>query len=374
MKRKILLSGGGTGGHIYPALAIAEELKSRFKDVEICFAGTREGLESQIVPKAGYSLEFIRSAGIERRFTLDNVKNFSLAAAGLWDSLQLLKRFQPDIIIGTGGYVCGPLLLVAGLKKMPILLQEQNAVLGVTNRIVQRFANRIALGSAAAINGISGDTSRVTVTGNPVRLDFMKINRVEARKNLGISEQEKLIVITGGSRGAKNLNISSLELHQWIEKNENIRLLHATGGSQWKGFSKMLETHSLEIKSRQRQVVPYLENMPEVLRAADLIISRAGALALAEIALCGLPSILIPYPYAAEDHQTANARDFEQAGAAIVIPDKDLNGSKLLDEVVGIFNNVDRLQKMSSGALSLAKPEAASCIADLAVDLIEGVK
>ena len=146
MRKRILLSGGGTGGHIYPALAIADELKRRFPDAEIRFAGTQEGLESQIVPQAGYQLELLRAAGIERRFTLDNIKNLSQATSGLWDAYRLLKRFGPDVVIGTGGYVCGPLLLNAGLQKLPILLQEQNAVLGVTNRLVQRFAGRIAGG------------------------------------------------------------------------------------------------------------------------------------------------------------------------------------------------------------------------------------
>ena len=374
MKKKILLSGGGTGGHIYPALAIADELKSRFPEIEICFAGTKDGLESTIIPQRGYPLKFVRSAGIERRFTVKNIKNFSLAVAGMKDASKLLNEFKPDLVVGTGGYASAPILFLAGLKKIPILLQEQNAILGITNRIVQRFAQRIALGAPGAVHSISGDRKRAFVTGNPVRPEFLQITREEAREKLGLKEQEKLIVLTGGSRGARNLNQNAVDLHRWAETREDVRLIHVTGSSQWEDFRKILENLSLETESSKRKVVHYLENMPEVLRAADLIISRSGALALAEIAVCGLPSILIPYPYAAEDHQTANARDFVEAEAAILISDRELTGQQLVDEATSILDNKDRWQQMSQGALSLARPEAATQIADLAVDLIKGVE
>lgn len=373
MKKKILLTGGGTGGHIYPAIAIANEIKAYAPDVEICFAGTHEGLESRLVPQAGYPLKFIHSGGIERHFTLDNIKNASLAVVGLWDAYHLLNNFRPDIVIGTGGYVSGPLLLLAGLKKIPILLQEQNAVLGVTNRIVQRFASCIALGDEKAKSKITGNLKRAFFTGNPVRPEFFSMNRETARKKLNLSDHEKLIVITGGSRGARTLNLASLELHQWIERQDDFRLLHATGSSQWESFCQLLSISSLEIENEKRKVVPYLENMPEILWAADFIVSRAGALALAEIAVCGIPALLVPYPYAAEDHQTANGMTFVDQGAAVMIRDRELTGDVVVQTIDEIFSEPSRLEKMKKNTEILAKPDATKKIAELVMKLIEGV-
>lgn len=373
MIKRILLSGGGTGGHVYPALAIADELKRRFPDAEIRFAGTKEGLESKIIPQAGYHLEFLRAAGIERRFTLDNIRNLSLAMGGLWDAYRLLKRFGPDVVIGTGGYVCGPLLFTAGLQKIPVLLQEQNAILGVTNRLVQRFAGRVALGVAEAISGINGDMKRVKVTGNPVRPEFFSLTREEARERMQLKPEEKLIVLAGGSRGARSLNHNSIELHRFVEAASHCRLIHATGSSQWEDVKKIFSDIGLSLESPNRQTIPYLENMPEVLRAADFIVSRAGALALSEIAVCGVPSLLIPYPYAAENHQEANGKAFVRAGAADLIIDRELTGAKMVESVERAIGSSKKWQQMHEGALKLGRPDATKTIADLAVELIEGV-
>lgn len=373
MTGKVLITGGGTGGHIYPALAIAEELRKEVPDLEIYFGGTREGLEAQIIPKAGYNLRFIRSAGIERRFTLQNLKNFSIATAGILDAVRLLNDLKPDVVVGTGGYVCGPILLVAGLKKIPILLQEQNAVLGVTNRLVQRFANTIALGDSAARTQIRGDQGRVVVTGNPVRPDFLQVTREEARKRLGFSENQKLVVVAGGSRGARSLNLASIKLHQWVDEHEDVFLYHGTGESQWQDFTSLFSGLGIPLETEKRKVVPYLEEMPLILKAADFIVSRAGAIALAEIAICGLPSLLVPYPYAAEDHQTANARSFVEQGAAIMIPDRELTGEQMVDAVAeAVMNDLKRIE-MSRQALLLAKPNAAKEIAKWVIRLMEGV-
>ena len=374
MKSKILLSGGGTGGHIYPALAIADEICKKNPDVEILFAGTKEGLEKNIVPQAGYSIEYIRSAGIERRFTLENVKNFSLAIAGLWDAKKLLDEFKPDVVIGTGGYVCGPILLMAGLKKIPILLQEQNAILGITNRIVQRFAQKIALGDAGASQVLKGDLQRIKVTGNPVRPDFFQIGRQEARRKLGISEDEKLLVITGGSRGARSLNMNSLGIHRWVKETPNLRLIHGTGTTQWESFCEFLQNNSLEITDSKREVCPYLKNMPEILRSADFIISRAGALALAEIAVCEIPSLLVPYPFAAEDHQTANAKSFVEVDAAVTVADCDLTEERMRRAVMEIFEGTEKLSQMRENVKKIAKPNATAEIADMALSLLERVE
>ena len=374
MKSKILLSGGGTGGHIYPALAIADEICKKNPDVEILFAGTKEGLEKNIVPQAGYSIEYIRSAGIERRFTLENVKNFSLAAAGLWDAKKLLDEFKPNVVIGTGGYVCGPILLMAGLKKIPILLQEQNAILGITNRIVQRFAQKIALGDARASQVLKGDLQRIKVTGNPVRPEFFQIDRQEARRRLGISEDEKLLVITGGSRGARSLNMNSLGIHRWVKETPNLRLIHGTGTTQWESFCEFLQNNSLEITDSKREVCPYLKNMPEILRSADFIISRAGALALAEIAVCEIPSLLVPYPFAAEDHQTANAKSFVEVDAAVTVADRDLTEERMRRAVMEIFEGTEKLSQMRENVKKIAKPNATAEIADMALSLLERVE
>lgn len=370
-EKRILLAGGGTGGHIYPALAIADELKLRLPDAKIHFAGTREGLESVIVPKAGYSFELIRAAGIERRLTLNNISNLSQSILGIADSNRLLGAFKPDLVIGTGGYVCGPVLLSAKLRKIPILLQEQNAVLGVTNRLLSRFADRIALGVPEAMQGIATPKDQIFVTGNPVRPEFFSIRREDIRLKLGLSDQQRLIVITGGSRGARNLNRAARELHQAvIQSQPNWTLIHATGRSQWEETKADFAANHIPVESKNQRIVPYLENMPELLHAADLVISRAGALALAEIAACGLPSILIPYPYAAENHQEKNASVFVAAGAAAMLKDRELEEGILLRQVEDIINIQGKLAIMGAAAKKLAKPKATEEIADLAIELL----
>lgn len=370
-EKRILLAGGGTGGHIYPALAIADELKLRLPDAEIRFAGTREGLESAIVPKAGYSLELIRAAGIERRLTLSNISNLSQSVLGIADSNRLLGAFKPDLVIGTGGYVCGPVLLSARLRKIPILLQEQNAVLGVTNRLLSRFADRIALGVPEAMQGIANKKDKIFVTGNPVRPEFFSIRREDVRLKLGLSDEQRLIVITGGSRGARNLNLAALELHQAvIESHPNWTLIHATGRNQWEEIKAHFEANNIPVDSKNQRIVPYLEDMPELLHAADLVVSRAGALALAEIAACGLPAILIPYPYAAENHQEKNASTFVAVGAAAMLKDRELQEGVLLRQVEDILNTQGKLAIMGAAAKQLAKPKATEEIADLAIELL----
>ena len=370
-KKRILLAGGGTGGHIYPALAIADELKLRLPDAEIRFAGTREGLESAIVPKSGYSLELIRAAGIERRLTLNNISNLAQSVMGIADSNRLLGAFKPDLVIGTGGYVCGPVLLSARLRKIPILLQEQNAVLGVTNRLLSRFADRIALGVPEAMQGIADKKDKVFVTGNPVRPEFFSIRRADVRLKLGLSDEQRLIVVTGGSRGARNLNRAARELHQSVmASHPNWTLIHATGRSQWEETKADFEVNNIPVDSKNQRIVPYLENMPELLHAADLVVSRAGALALAEIAACGLPSILIPYPYAAENHQEKNASAFVAAGAAAMLKDSELEEGVLLHQVEDILNTKGKLAIMGAASKQLAKPKATEEIADLAIELL----
>lgn len=373
MSKKILLTGGGTGGHIYPALAIADELKRRCPGSEVCFAGTREGLESRIVPEAGYPIEYIRAAGIERKITLRNLQSLGSNLGGMLDARALLGRFTPDVIIATGGYVCVPVLLMGALKNIPILIQEQNAVLGITNRLGQKFAQGIALGVSEAVGQISGDAKRIKITGNPVRPEFFEVSREEARKNLGLSDNERLILITGGSRGARTLNLKSLKLHQWVEEQEDIRLIHGTGQDQWAEISCFFSAQGLSLETAKRTMVPYLKNMAQLLRAADFIVSRAGALALAEIGVCGVPSLLIPYPYATENHQRENAKAYTQAGAAKMILDEDITEVNMRDIVAEIVKDSTQLGAMRQGALSLGKVDATEKITDMAIDLIKGV-
>jgi undecaprenyldiphospho-muramoylpentapeptide beta-N-acetylglucosaminyltransferase len=371
---RVLIAGGGTGGHIYPALTIGKALLE--KGAEVIFAGTDKGLEKQIIPREGFRLETISVDYFPRRLSWRLVRSFFVAAKGVAEALALVRRLSPDVCVGTGGYVAGPVVLAAALSGVPTVIQEQNALPGLTNRILARFADKVAVGyEAAALSFGRGD--KLVVTGNPIRPEIVAMTRQRGAARLGVDPTKRLVLITGASQGARSINHAVLEAFPKLTTLD-AQFLIATGAAGFKDFVSGVRAQAgkgrpfLDGQGERfgnLMAVPYLYDMPAALAASDLVVGRAGALSIAEITARGLPAILIPYPYAAENHQEKNARVLEAAGAARVILDRELNAARLYDEIASLLADDERLAAMAEASRKLGKPDAVWEI----VALIEGV-
>lgn len=357
---RFLLAGGGTGGHIYPALAIAGALRKRHPDAEMLFCGTSAGLEVELIPAAGYKLHLLSVRGFRRHFGVDTLRSAWAAVQGLWEADRLIRTYRPQAVIGTGGYVCGPVLLAAWLHGVPAYLQEQNAMPGVTNRILSRFVRAAYLGYEEG-RPFFAATKTVLWTGNPLRIMDCE-EKQAALKRLGLDAGKKTILITGGSRGARSINRAIVAGFKKLTADGSVQFLHVTGRDEYETTQTLLLEQGLT-DNQGFYLRPYLHEMPVALQAADLILCRAGAIALAEVAAVGLPAVLIPYPFATGNHQEANAKAFEKRGAAIVLLDKDLSGDNLAELILPLVHDDVKLQKMRQAAAALAKPFAADEIA-----------
>ena len=359
---RIIFSGGGTGGHIYPALTLIDTIKNKLPDTEFLYVGTEKGLESDIVPKTGINFSAMKlEGGLERHFTLENFKRAADAILSIKRAGKIIDDFKPSVVVGTGGYVCGPVLLAASLKKIPTLIQEQNAVAGITNKILSKFVMKIAVGSKLALKNFPAN--KTVYTGNPIRSEVLTAKREDGLREFNFSEDKPVILISGGSRGARSINLAMVDVLK-NAGNFNAQFLHVTGKNEYESVTKKLGDLPPNVK-----VVPYLYNMPQAMAMADLAIFRAGATGLAELTARGVPAILIPYPYAAENHQEFNAMELVKVGAARMILNKDLTAEILSAQIDELLKNPDELQKMSAASLSIGRPQAAAEISDLILDL-----
>ena len=363
----IMISGGGTGGHIYPALTIYKTLETMV-DANFLYIGTERGLESRIVPKEGIPFTTLPVQGLQRKLSLDTLVTAGKTLSSLWKANQLISDFKPDIVIGTGGYVCGPLLLAAALRGIPTLIQEQNVVPGITNKILSRFVDMVAVGYEEAIPHFPS-AKKVIYTGNPVRPSVVTANREEARAYFGLQDDQTAILVAGGSRGARSINTAMQAVHEHYKGREDIKIIHATGTDEYSRVCESLGIQEGDVYSSTSHIVPYLDNMDMAMAASDMAIFRSGAIGLAELAVRGIPSILIPYPYAAADHQTFNAKAFVDAGASTMIVDKELNGTRLLQAVDAMLADQRCRKRMAEATLQLGKPQAAIEIAKLAISI-----
>ena len=365
---KIVISGGGTGGHIYPALTIAQEIKSIEPQAEIIFVGTAQGLEKNIVPRYGFPLKFITVAGFERHFSFGTLKSLWKLLLGLKEARSLLKALKPDLVIGTGGYVCGPVLFWAAQMGIPTCVQEQNAMPGVTNRILSYFVRAICLGYQEGAKYFKGKARQV-FTGNPVRQEILADNREAGLSFFGLDEHKKTLLVFGGSRGARSINTAMVEVEKQLAGRSDVQVLHATGELDFEQHKAQVGEETFTADNIK--ILPYIHEMPLALSLADVAVSRAGAIGLAELLVKGVPTILIPYPYATANHQEYNARAVEAAGAAIVILDKELTGDALRQEVERLLVRPEALTSMHEAAQRLSKPQAAKVIAETALQLIK---
>ena len=362
---KIIVSGGGTGGHIYPALTLIDAIKNKKPDAEFLYVGTEKGLEADIVPKAGINFTALKlEGGLERRFTLENI---SRAANAIWSikrASDIVKNFKPDAVVGTGGYVCGPILLAASLMKVPTLIQEQNAVAGVTNKILSKFVKKIAVGTKDALKNFPAD--KTIYTGNPIRREVLAAKKIDGLKEFNFTDDKPIVLISGGSRGARSINNAMIDVLKSAAQKNSAQFLHVTGKGEFDSVIKKLS----DVDAPNIRIMPYLYNMPTAMAMADLAIFRAGATGLAELTARGIPAILIPYPYAAENHQEFNARSLVEAGAARMILNKDLTAELLEKNIDELLSSPEKLKSMAAASLSLGKPNAADEIADLILNLI----
>lgn len=358
---RYLLAGGGTGGHIYPALTIATELQNLDPRAEFLYVGTATGREAQVVPKTGIPFVTVESGGLINLSPLQKVKGAFKALKGIVDSLGHIRRFRPDVVIGTGGFVSGPVLLAARLAGRPVVIQEQNAFPGVTNRIASRWARAVFVPYEEAKPHFPAST-RFQLAGNPVRQEVAAATRAAGRKAFGFTESDQVLVVMGGSGGARDFNRAAvLAVKLLAEELPALKVLHITGERYYDQIKQ--EYVGLDGVT----AVPYLHNMPEAYAAADAGLFRAGALTLAEVQVRALPSVLIPSPNVTHNHQDWNARILERRGAALVVREAELTAEKLSDALRTVLTDSDRTAAMRESLQALAQPEAGRSIAEAVI-------
>lgn len=364
----IIVSGGGTGGHIYPAITIVSAIQKKIPDANFLYVGTSKGLEADIVPKAGLNFKTIDIEGFKRSLSLDNLRRAGKAMLGVAKAMKIVAEFKPDVVIGTGGYVCGPILMAASLKEIPTLIQEQNVVPGITNKILAKFVTKIACGCEDAIKHFPKE--KTVFTGNPIRAAVMSADRKTGAADFGFDSDKKTILVSGGSRGARAINRAMVGVLAAVKDDTDAQYLLVTGKNEYNDIINRLVSAGVDLaKSTHIKVKPYLYNMPEAMAMADIAVFRAGATGLAELTAKGIPSILIPYPYAAENHQEFNARALEKHGAARVILNSDLNSEVLLSTIRELLRSDAKLKKMAAASKELGRPQAADTIADLVLSI-----
>jgi UDP-N-acetylglucosamine--N-acetylmuramyl-(pentapeptide) pyrophosphoryl-undecaprenol N-acetylglucosamine transferase len=350
---RVLIAGGGTGGHLYPGIAVAEAVTAA-PGGEAVFVGTSRGLETTLVPKAGFPLETIQVSGLNRVGLRAFLRGLGRLPDAFLESLRILRRVRPDVVLGVGGYASGPLVLVASLLGYPTAIQEQNSLPGFTNRVLGRFVRRVFTAFDEAGGAFAG--RKVRMVGNPVRRRFLdRVANAEAR-----AEGPRSIVILGGSQGSHAVNELASSMVRVLDARGRLPpIVHQTGADE----ADRMQLHYAALGYEGRvDVRAFIDDMPAVLAGAALVVARAGALTLAELAIMRRPAILIPLPTAADDHQTKNALAFERAGAAVVLPQADASGTRLADQVDAILGDPARAEAMSQAMGTLARADATSAV------------
>lgn len=365
---KIVIAGGGTGGHVYPGIAVAKAFKKELANAEIVFIGTPEGIESRVVPKEGFEIKFIRSEGIVGNDAYRMIRSAFKLPLSMKDSYLILKSLRPDVVLGVGGYSSGPALLTAFLMGMPTIIHEQNTVPGLTNKILGKFINIVAVTYFESVDFFPKD--KTYITGNPIRDEILRGDRDRGYKTLGLDRELFTIFVFGGSSGASSINKALNEALVYLEDfKDHIQFLHQTGEKDFdfvRGF--------YNARGFRGTVIPFLHEMADAYAVADLVVSRAGATTIAELTTCGKAAILIPYPFAAGNHQKANAEKLWDLGAAQMILDSELNGSTLSSVIRHLFNDPDLISEMEMTSRSIGRPDATKKIIELIVSLVKSKK
>lgn len=350
---RIVVSGGGTGGHIYPALAFIKEVKQHHPDVEFLYIGTEKGLEKNIIEREDIPFKAIDITGFKRKLSFENVKTVMRFLKGVKECKKELKRFKPDAVIGTGGYVCGPVVYAASKLGIPTIIHEQNSLPGLTNKFLSKYVDKVAICFEEAKAHFPAE--KVVFTGNPRASEVVSIKGAQSLKSLGLQENKKTVLIFGGSRGAAPINKAVIGMQQEL-KTRDYQVLYVTGEVH---YDKVTEELKKQGAAENMAVKPFLHQMPEYLKALDVIVARAGATTIAEITALGIPSVLIPSPYVTANHQEVNARSLGDRNAAVVLKESELNGQRLIQAIDHILQDEKTLQEMSERTKSLGVPDAA---------------
>lgn len=365
---KILIAGGGTGGHVNPALAMANNLRIKYPDAKFLFVGSKRGLENDLVPKEGYKIARIPVKGFSRKGFLSKIWPYMVLVAGMIKSFFIFIKFKPDMAYGTGGYASGPILFWTSLFKVPTLLHEANVLPGITNRMLSGKADIIAISFPESREFLK-KAKRIEITGNPIRKKILMADRTSSRESLGLDISEKLVVVMGGSQGARPINDAAVEMLGGIYKDGDFKLIFAPGKRHYVAVSSIITN-----KFENVEIPSYIYDADIVYSAADLIINRAGASTISEIAALGVPSILIPSPYVSENHQEKNARTLEANGGCVVLKDNELSGQILYDNIMGIIGDDNKLKSMREAAASIGIRDASEKLAVLFDELLAGVE
>ncbi|MFC4305646.1 undecaprenyldiphospho-muramoylpentapeptide beta-N-acetylglucosaminyltransferase [Cohnella boryungensis] len=364
---RVVLTGGGTGGHIYPALAIGREVSERQPGSSLLYIGTSRGLEGRIVPEQGIAFENITITGFRRSLSLENVKTVMRFLKGVRRSKELLRQFKPDVVVGTGGYVCGPVVYAASRLGIPTLIHEQNVVPGLTNKFLSRYVDGVAVSFAESASHFK-NCSNVVYAGNPCATRVLHADGRQGYESLGMKPGTPFVLIVGGSGGARALNDAFVRMLPLLKKLPEVHFVFVTGERFYKDAEDAVRRELREGTDRVK-VLPYIGNMPDVLAASSLYVGRAGASFLAEVTSLGLPSLLVPSPNVTNNHQEANARSLMNAGAANMILERELSGEALFAGIDSIMGDRTRRDAMSESSRNLGMPESAAIIYDQIVGL-----
>jgi UDP-N-acetylglucosamine--N-acetylmuramyl-(pentapeptide) pyrophosphoryl-undecaprenol N-acetylglucosamine transferase len=356
---RLLIAGGGTGGHLYPGIAVARELLKRMPHAEVTFVGTAQGIESRVIPREGLTLDVIRSAGLKGKSLATVARGLSILPLSGLDAWTVISRRQPSAVIGLGGYSSAPVVMLAALRGVPTLVMEQNAIPGFANRRLASFIDCAAVTYDESVRYF-GD--RAFVSGNPVRPEFFEEAHAEAISPPGAAR----VLVFGGSQGAHAINMALVAAAPRLAAAaDRVAITHQTGERDLEmvrdGYGKA---------GIQARVEPFLFDMDRQMKAADLVICRAGATTLAELAAAGRASILVPLPTATDDHQRKNAEAFVRHGAAVMVEQKDLSGERLATQLLTLADDASRRAQLANAAKSLARPDAAAVIVDRLLDLV----
>jgi UDP-N-acetylglucosamine--N-acetylmuramyl-(pentapeptide) pyrophosphoryl-undecaprenol N-acetylglucosamine transferase len=359
---RLLVAGGGTGGHLFPGLALAEEVKTRHPRNDVLFVGSARGLEAKVVPKAGFPLELIGVGPLKGQGAFGLVRGLGRVPRALLQSMAVLRRFDPDVVVGVGGYASGPAVMAAWMLRIPTAVQEQNALPGMTNRLLGRFARAVFIAFEEARPFFP--VGRTHLLGNPIRRAFLDNYLHSKSPGARLS-----ILVTGGSQGAHGLNTRVADAVERLAPalGPRLRILHQTGVKDLEGVRARYER--LSPTGIEVSATPFIDDMAGAYAEADLLVCRAGATTIAELTVCKKPAILVPFPFAADDHQTVNARSLVQAGAALLMQERDLTGEALAAELRALESDRPRLTRMARASGLLGRPEAAREIADVCVSL-----
>ncbi|MEE0741450.1 MAG: undecaprenyldiphospho-muramoylpentapeptide beta-N-acetylglucosaminyltransferase [Emergencia sp.] len=357
---RVIVTGGGTGGHIYPAIAIADKIKEKEPDSEILYIGNDIGLEKDIVPQTGYPMELVSAKWLDRRNLFKLFDTGFSTMRGIRQAYRIMKKFKPDVVIGTGGFVCVPVMYAGHKYGARCYLHEQNAYPGVANKALEKFADKVFLGFPEAGHYFKQPEKHINA-GNPVRQQFYDVDQEAARDKLSIPREDFVVFSFGGSQGAEMINDVAFDLLEAINGHKGVTFIFGTGSQYYEEVLEKARDKGIEIQENIR-VRDYITDMQDYLGASDLIISRAGALSVAETTVCGRASVLIPSPNVTGNHQYFNAKSVADRGGAVLIEEKDLTGELLLEEVMRLKNNPEILDKMGRASKACAPLSATETI------------